>query len=650
MCLSLSERARVRLVMSGTNKEELQLAFDLLKKTLPDYEDRQQQYKMAEEVFSCLQDKKKLLIEAGTGVGKSFAYLIPAILSQEKTIISTASIALQEQLVKKDLVFLHENLPYDFTFALLKGKNNYLCLKRDREYADTGDAYRKFKKWCDATKTGDKDELHFIPVFWGSVSADPDDCSGKMCPFYEECFYYRHYRQLHNTDILVINHHLLVYDLMSEFNLLPFHSRLIIDEAHHIENVMSTVLGSTISFSRISWILHRLRGLKIYVDELFGPTETFFRGNASPQGRKKSQAQCIYPVPDNIIDGLRNLQGLLSLDMAIVRLESCKQASSSISSESPHNATPELFNPGSPELADRIDTTINYVRAVSKDIKDFIEQGDRDKVYYMTWNKGFMELRSDMVEVMSPFDVLLKGYEGVVMTSATLSVKNSFDFLKERLGIKDFEEHVIDSPFNYQKQALLYIDKDLPSPARENSETFNQKSVAVIERLINSSRGRALVLFTSYNHLRLVSENIRTEYPFKSQGDMPPSKLIKWFRETDNPVLLATTTFWQGIDVRGEKLSLVIIVKLPFRSPGDPVYEERCKRLGERWFSHLALPSAILLLRQGFGRLIRGTSDTGVVAILDTRIIRNSYGKMIISSLPEMDIVHSADAVRKFFK
>ncbi|HZX49405.1 MAG TPA: ATP-dependent helicase DinG, partial [Nitrospirota bacterium] len=174
--------------------EELQQAFRHLKQSLPDYEERPQQLKMAGEIFECLKDKKRFLIEAGTGVGKSFAYLIPAILSQEKTVVSTVSIALQEQLVKKDLVFLHENLPYDFTFALLKGKNNYLCLKREKEYTDTGEAYKRFKKWCDSTGSGDKDELHFIPDFWGSVSADPDDCSGKLCPFYEECFYYRHYR------------------------------------------------------------------------------------------------------------------------------------------------------------------------------------------------------------------------------------------------------------------------------------------------------------------------------------------------------------------------------------------------------------------------------------------------------------------------
>src|SRR4030066_2088066 len=212
--------------------KELSADFRRLKKGFPGYENRPQQVEMAEEVLNCLKDKERLLIEAGTGVGKSFAYLIPAILSEEKTIISTATIALQDQLVSKDLVALKKLLSHDFSFALLKGKNNYLCLKREKEYADTGEAYKTFKRWCDSTKTGDKDELHFIPDFWGSVSADPDDCSGKLCPYYEECFYYRHYSQLHNADILVVNHHLLVYDLLSEFNLLPFHSRLIIEEAH----------------------------------------------------------------------------------------------------------------------------------------------------------------------------------------------------------------------------------------------------------------------------------------------------------------------------------------------------------------------------------------------------------------------------------
>ena len=221
------------------------------------------------------------------------------------------------------------------------------------------------------------------------------------------------------------------------------------------------------------------------------------------------------------------------------------------------------------------------------------------------------------------------------MTSATLTAGGNFSFLNERLGIQDFKERVIGSPFDYKRQSILYLDKTLPAPDMENNDTFFQESLKVIEGLINASTGRALVLFTSYRHLHFVSRNIRIDYPFKSQGDMPPARLIDWFKRTAHSVLLATATFWQGIDIKGEKLSLVIIVKLPFVSPGDPVYDERCRRLGEIWFTDLALPAAILMLRQGFGRLIRSTEDYGVVAILDKRLLTNSYGKTIVSSLPD---------------
>ena len=627
--------------------DKLTSTFDILKKTFHHYEERPQQLQMAREVFASLLDKKRLLIEAGTGVGKSFAYLIPAILSQEKTIVSTATIALQDQLVKKDLVFLQKTLPYDFSFAILKGKNNYLCVKREREFADTGEKYRKFKKWVSKTNTGDKDEIHFIPDFWNRVCADPNDCSGKLCPFYGDCFYYRHYRELHSVDILVVNHYLLIYDLLSEFNLLPFHNQLIIDEAHQIENVMSAVMGSTLSHSRMVWLFHRLRGLKIHVDELFGPADLFFKGINPMQNSIKASSHSIYPIPDAIIESLRNLKCLLSLDKIVSKLEALKKTTAF--SESWDDSHTELFNITSPELTDRIETTITYVKSLSRDIDDFIERGDEDRVYYMAWNKGHIELKSNLVGVAEPFELLVKGYDSLVMTSATLTVRGKFDFLKERLGVTGFEEGIIGSPFNYKRQALLYLNKDLPTPDQENSEVFYQKSMDVIEGLVNASQGRALILFTSYNHLNFVSKNIVTDYPLKSQGDMPPSRLIRWFKETPNPVLLATTTFWQGIDIKGEKLSLVVIVKMPFISPGDPVYEERCRRLGERWFSHLALPSAILLLRQGFGRLIRGTDDRGVIAILDSRIVTSSYGKAVVSSLPAIDIAHSIDDVKRFF-
>ena len=610
-----------------TDLKELRFSFDILKKEFPGYEDRPQQSEMAKEVLACLKDKKRLLIEAGTGVGKTFAYLIPAILSKEKTIISTASLALQYQLVNKDLVILHKIIPQGFSFAMLKGKNNYLCLKRDKEYGDSGELYNRFKEWVDTTETGDKDELTFIPDFWFRVCGDSDDCGSKECPFYNDCFYYRHYRHLHKADILVINHHLLMYDVLSEFNLLPFHNQLIIDEAHQIENVISGVFGATLSRSRMLWLLYRLKGLKIAVEHIFEPVDMFFKSGKGVSDK----VSVTYPVPDSVIAGLQDLSGLLSLEKVVARLNAYQSSTTN------------------DESKDKAETTLTYVKSLARDIDDFIAQEDKDKVYYMGWNKGYLELKSNLVESRSPFSNLINCYDSMVMTSATLATAGNFSFLKERLGIAEFREKVIGSPFDYKRQALLYIDKGLPPPDRDNSEVFRQGSVKSIEGLIKASSGRALVLFTSYNHLRYAAKNIRIDYPLKSQGDMPPARLIEWFKETSNPVLFATTTFWQGIDIRGEKLSLVVIVKMPFGSPGDPVYDERCKRLKDRWFADLALPSAILMLRQGFGRLIRAGDDHGVVAILDSRLINSSYGNAIVSSLPEMKIVHTIEEVRRFF-
>jgi len=612
-------------------------SFNILKEKFADYEHRAQQLEMAEEVYSCLKNKERLLIEAGTGVGKSFSYLVPVILSREKTIISTASIALQDQLVHKDLITLKAIIPHNFTFAILKGKNNYLCLKREKEFVELGDAYTRFREWASATNTGDKDELPFIPDFWFRVCGDSVDCSGKECPFYDDCFYYRHYRYLYEVDILVTNHHILVYDILSEFNLLPFHNQLIIDEAHQIENVISDVFGTILNRSRLFWLLYRLKGLKIAVEHLFEPIESFFKG-------KGLQTQTTFPIPENIITGLRELKGLLSLDKIINRINTSKTV---IAGETePDTGSQDAAN----DMRDKAETTINYVKSLSRDIEDFIEQGDNERVYYIDWNKGYMELKSNLVESHIPFEKLIQNYESVVMTSATLTTCRDFSYLKERLGIGGFKERLIGTPFDYKKQALLYIDKGLPPPDKGNSELFQKESLKSIEGLINASKGRALVLFTSYNHLNFTARNINIDYPFKSQGDMPPARLIEWFKETANSVLLATTTFWQGIDIKGEKLSLVVIVKMPFGSPGDPVYDERCRRLRDRWFRDLALPSAILMLRQGFGRLIRGTEDRGVVAILDSRLVTASYSKTIITSLPKMEIVHTIDDVKRFFE
>jgi len=604
--------------------EEINSTFKLLEKTLPDYETRPQQIKMAGEVYRTFLNKEKIIVEAGTGVGKSFAYLIPAILTKNKTIVSTASIALQDQLVNKDLSFLQKALPLKFSYAILKGKNNYLCLKREKEFSELSTDFMKFRQWTIETKTGDKDELSYVPEFWSKVCGDSDDCNVVKCPYYKDCYYYKHYRSLYKKDILVINHHLLAFDLLSDFNLLPFHEQLVIDEAHQIEDVISHVLGNVLTHSRITWLLYRLRSLKISVDHIFEAVDSFFKRREIPQ-------HAFYPIPEDIIDELINIHSVLSLNNVMERLDSYNE---------------EELND---ELSDKIQTTKKYVASLEFTINEFIEQNDRNKVYFVTGNKGKIELKSNLIESDKHFLTLERGFESLVMTSATLATGGSFFFFKQRLGIRDFKEMLIGSPFNYSKQTLLYVDRGLPPPDKENNNIFMKESLKVIENLIKASKGRALVLFTSYKHLDYAAEHISIDYPFKSQGKMPPSHMINWFKKTPNSVLLATATFWQGIDIKGEDLSLVIIVKIPFGSPGDPVYDERCKRLGDRWFSDLALPSAILMLRQGFGRLIRSSSDYGVVAILDSRLLTSSYGKIILSSLPDLKISHDISEVEKFF-
>ena len=603
---------------------DMKCAFRTLQKTFPDYEHRPQQREMAEAVLDCLTDKNRLLVEAGTGVGKSFAYLIPAILSNEKTIISTASIALQDQLIYKDLVFLQKIMPQTFSFAMLKGKNNYLCLKREREFTELTDSFMMFREWASGTETGDRDELDFIPDFWAEVCGDSNDCSVRQCPFYSDCFYYSHYRNLYKKDIIVINHHLLVYDLVSGFNILPFHEQLIIDEAHQMEHVISHVCGSVLNHFQIVWLLHRLRGFKIETSHLFEPVEKFFKNPLIPSVAKGG-------ITDEITEGLKKLKEQVAFDRVVHRLTLYRESAES------------------DELRDRAETTITYMHSLGIMIDDFIARDNGGKVYYTGGNKKSLELKSSLVECQKPFGDLINGYESVIMTSATLTAGGDFSFIKERLGIADCGEIVIGSPFDFKRQAMLYLEKGLPSPAGGNSELFQEESLRVIQGLIHASKGRALVLFTSYAHLRFIAAHMDTKYPTKAQGDMPPARLIEWFKETANSVLLATATFWQGIDIKGETLSMVIIVKLPFGSPGDPVYDEKCRRLGERWFSDLALPSAILSLRQGIGRLIRGAGDYGVNAILDTRLIKSSYGKTIISSLPEMKVVHTVAEVEEFF-
>ncbi len=599
--------------------------FNFLKENLPDYEDRPEQLQMAEAVYQAMSRSKRLLVEAGTGTGKSFAYLIPAIVSGKKTVVSTATIALQEQLARKDLLFL-QGLNYaPFAYGVLKGKNNYLCIKRFNEFGALSIRDRRFLKWADKTTTGDKDDLEHLPDFWSQVAGDSMDCAGKECPFYESCFYFKNYKRLYKADIIVVNHYLLAFDLISGGTLIPSHETLIIDEAHEIDDALSKAVGISITPFRVKWLLNRLRGLKIAVDTLYEDMDTLFKAKIP----SLESSSYLSPISEDIVERLRDFSNRLSLSQVIGQLERRLSLEENL------------------EVKDKISTTINLCKVLQGDINRFIEQSEHDMVYYLQKGKEGIEFQSRLIETAEVFNNLTELYDSVIMTSATLTTAGTFDFITRRLGLRGYEQVILNSPFDYQRQAALFTARHLPPPDRDDD--FLKDSVDIIKHLINASKGRALVLFTSYRHLKYVAENLSVSYPIASQGDMPNSRLLRWFMDTPNSVLLATQSFWQGVDIKGDKLSMLIIAKIPFAPPGDPVYDARCSRLGDRWFMDLALPSAILSIRQGFGRLIRTSSDRGVVAILDSRVNNNSYGSKVLSSLPKMRSIGSIEEVYDFF-
>ncbi|MCX8070214.1 MAG: ATP-dependent DNA helicase, partial [Thermodesulfovibrionales bacterium] len=539
-----------------------------------------------------------------------------------------ATIALQEQLARKDLLTLKELNYIDFSFGILKGKNNYLCPKRLNEQGlinMTRD--KRFVKWAENTETGDKDDAPFVPDFWQDISGDSNDCASNECPFYEKCFYYKAYRRLYSADIIVANHYMLVYDFLAGSSLIPHHDILVVDEAHHIDDIISKVAGVTLTYNRVKWLLNRLKGLKIEVNQLYTDIETFFKVDLK---MFKNDSNTISPIPDYLIERLKKLKSTLSFHNLKGMLEEKYDVSDNI------------------EEKDRITTTIKNCLTLENDINIFTNDAKSDLVFYVQRNNNLIEFNCRLIDTQALFNNLIGCYKSVIMTSATLTTARSFSFFKDRLGLNDFEELILDSPFDYKGQSAIYIAKNLPPPKKEDD--FLEGTVSIIENLINASKGRALVLFTSYRHLNYVAQRIDISYPLALQGDMPNAKLLKWFTETPESVLLATQSFWQGVDVKGDKLSLLIIAKIPFTSPGDPVYEARCKRLENRWFYELALPSAILNIRQGFGRLIRSASDRGVVAILDSRIESSNYGQDIISSLPQMNRLESIEEVEAFFR
>jgi ATP-dependent DNA helicase DinG len=586
------------------------------------------------------------IVEAGTGVGKSLAYLVPALRSGKKVVVSTATIALQEQLVRKDIPLVQKALGVNARVELLKGRNHYLCrAKLDRMRADRliaqSASMEAIWAWSERTQSGDRGELAFSPpgAEWELLDADGDDCVGELCDRFRDCYFFARRDAARYADLIVVNHALFFLDLVTGGALLPTYDFAILDEAHQCERWAAAALTATLSpatLGRLTRRLHRLYHVPAGHDaELQEAMRSLLAALARVPGER-------YPLAanDRAFDALQGLQ------QALFGLENWLFANWQAALRRP---------PANPAEAERRRDLA--MRGILAHVAT-IERTSLPEDEAITWvergeGEGLYEVNS------APFDVagylrqnLFGRTTSVVLTSATIAAGKSFQFLKESLGVDEAQEHIAPSPFDYRAQARLYV---APPDCNPKDARFPARVAPIVEECLEITKGRAFVLFTSYARLREVYAEVRERvaFPVKLQGELSRAQLLDWFRRTPNAVLFATATFWEGIDVAGDQLSCVIIDRLPFPSPGDPLVAARLAALegaGRPAFEEFMIPSAIVRLKQGFGRLIRTKSDRGSVVILDGRATSMRYGATILAALPPARRARDLDELRAFFE
>ena len=624
----------------------------LLSEWHPNYEYRPGQLEMAEAVEAALSEKKHLIVEAGTGTGKTLAYLVPAILSGKRIVISTGTKNLQEQLFFKDIPFLEKHLG-PLRACYMKGRANYVCrqkiydaekepiLEGLEEVAD----FRVIREWEKTTETGDRAEIKSLPessTVWAKIDARSELCAGQKCPQFERCFITKMHQVAQASDLIIVNHHLFFADLAVKGGpvgeaggIIPDYGAVIFDEAHEIEDVAGQYFGVTVSSYQFEELTRDVAALAHRKN--FGSKE--LDRTLAIAGERGARLFALF----NVGEGRSAFRGqeaflmkndelyrevLAGLEVIALQLELLRSA--------PEEAIP----------------LIHRAREMARRLQFWMESGEKTYVYWIEKRGRGTFLQATPIEVAQLLDEkLFDVIDSAVLTSATLAVAGEFEFTKQRLGLRSARTLVVPSHFDYATQALLYVPQSLPDP---RSPAFVAAAAREIVEILMCSRGRAFVLFTSYQQMRLIYDRVSFEVPYQTllQGTAPRSALLEEFRATPNAVLFATSSFWQGVDVPGEQLSCVIIDKLPFAVPSDPVVEARIAAIrndGGDPFSSYQVPQAAIALKQGFGRLIRSRSDRGVLALLDHRITKTRYGQIFFDSLPHYAFTTNREDVAKFF-
>jgi ATP-dependent DNA helicase DinG len=626
---------------------------------LPGFEARQGQLDMADAVAAVFADGGVLLAEAGTGTGKTLAYLVPAIYSRQRVLISTGTKNLQEQIFYKDLPVLRDCLTVRFTATYMKGRGNYLCLHRFdamRESAPPAHVFhvRVIEEWARGTETGDRAEIEDLPEdlpLWNDIAATSENCIGAECPRYGDCFVTRMRQRAAASDLVIVNHHLLCADAsvrQSTFGeVIPNCGYAIVDEAHQLEDVATQYFGIAVSNYRVEDLARdteraagagligdrdRTSQLVADVDRLRDRAREFFAAVQMMRFDMPAAVGTDSRVRIGPADTLKVADEGLALLSALEALE----ADVALARDVPEDVL---------ALGRR-------AAGIRDELRMLLRADDSAYVYYLDARGRGVFLRASPVDVSDIIrELLLDRMRGTVLTSATLTVDRSFDYVKSRLGVGRAQELRLESEFDYRSQAILYLPKGLPDP---RSAQFAQAAAREIVAILKRSRGRAFVLFTSYANLRDVHAIAASEleYPILVQGSAPRSALLRDFKAIPHAVLLATASFWQGVDVVGEALSCVIIDKLPFASPGDPITAARIEAINARGgsaFGEYQIPLAILALQQGLGRLLRHRQDRGVLAVLDPRLRTMGYGRRFLASLPPAPVTHRIEDVESFF-